>query len=398
MSVRSRKWFTRGLLGAILPLAAGNALAGYALNMPQGVTPISHDIYHLHMMILWICVAIGVVVFGAMIYSIIKHRKSKGAVAAQFHESTAIEIAWTVVPFVILIAMAIPATRTLVAMEDVSNADMTIKITGYQWKWRYDYLNSGIGFFSTLSTPKAEIYNEKPKDANYLLEVDHPLVVPINKKIRMLTTAGDVIHSWWVPDLGAKKDAIPGYINEFWIKIDKPGVYRGQCAELCGKDHGFMPIVVVAKTEKDYEQWVAQQKAEENAAKASNHRTWTKDELIANGKKVFGANCAACHQASGEGIPGNFPPLVQGKTFTASSDLQKHLRDRGFLSADNKIVMGPVKHHLDIVLNGIPGTAMQAFASQLSDADIASVVTYERNSWGNDTGDVIQPADVKAAR
>ena len=398
MSVRSRTWFTRGLLGVILPLAAGDALADYALNMPQGVTPISHDIYHLHMMILWICVAIGVVVFGAMIYSIINHRKSKGAVAAQFHESTAIEIVWTIVPFVILIAMAIPATRTLVAMEDVSNADMTIKITGYQWKWRYDYLNSGIGFFSTLATPKSEIYNQKAKDANYLLAVDHPLVVPVNKKIRLLTTAGDVIHSWWVPALGVKKDAIPGYINESWIKVEKPGVYRGQCAELCGKDHGFMPIVVVAKTEKDYEQWVAEQKSEEHAAQASNHRTWTKDELISHGQKVFGANCAACHQASGEGMAGTFPPLVQGKTFSGSAAMQPHLRDRGFLSADNKIVMGPVKHHLDIVLHGIPGTAMQAFASQLSDADIASVITYERNSWGNNTGDVIQPADVKAAR
>jgi len=385
-------------MGVILPLAAGDALADYALNMPQGVTPISHDIYHLHMMILWICVAIGVVVFGAMIYSIINHRKSKGAVAAQFHESTAIEIVWTIVPFVILIAMAIPATRTLVAMEDVSNADMTIKITGYQWKWRYDYLNSGIGFFSTLATPKSEIYNQKAKDAHYLLDVDHPLVVPINKKIRLLTTAGDVIHSWWVPALGVKKDAIPGYINESWIKVEKPGVYRGQCAELCGKDHGFMPIVVVAKTEKDYEQWVARQQAEENAAQASNHRTWTKDELISHGQKVFGANCAACHQASGEGMAGTFPPLVQGKAFSGSAAMQQHLRDRGFLSADNKIVMGPVKHHLDIVLHGIPGTAMQAFSSQLSDADIASVITYERNSWGNNTGDLVQPADVKAAR
>jgi len=397
MSVRNLKRSAQGLLGAILLLATGEAMAGYALNMPKGVTPISHDVHGLHMLTLWICVAIGIVVFGVMFVSILKHRKSKGAVAAQFHESTTVEVVWTIIPFLILIGMAIPATRTLIAMENVNDAAMTVRITGYQWKWQYTYPDSGISFFSTLSTPKKQIYNEEPKGKNYLLQVDHPLVIPVGKKIRMQITSKDVIHSWWVPDFGLKQDAIPGYVNEFWVKVDKPGTYRGQCAELCGKDHAFMPIVVVAKTEKNYEQWVAQQKQAEGDAQKANDKHWTKDQLISHGKEVFGANCAACHQAGGQGIPGTFPPLVQGKAFSASGDMMQHLTERGFLK-DGKIVMGPVKNHLDIVLHGIPGTAMQAFGSQLSDADIAAVITYERNSWGNNTGDVIQPSDVKAAR
>ena len=247
--------------GAGLLLCSLAASAALDLNMPSGVTPLSQDIYNLHMIIFWICVAIGIGVFGVMFYSIYHHRKSRGAVAAHFHESTRVEIIWTVIPMLILIFMAIPATKTLITIEDTTKPDLTIKVTGYQWKWHYDYLDEGINFFSTLSTPAQQIENQAPKDPNYLLEVDNPLVVPVGKKIRILTTAADVIHSWWVPILGVKRDAIPGFVNASWAVIEKPGVYRGQCSELCGKDHGFMPIVVEAKTEEEYRQWVASKKA-----------------------------------------------------------------------------------------------------------------------------------------
>lgn len=241
-------------------LAAGSARADFTVNMTPGVTAISREVYDLHMLIFWICVAIGAVVFGVMFWSIVHHRKSRGAVAAQFHESTLVEVLWTVVPMLILVAMAVPATRTLIRMADARDADVTIKVTGYQWRWHYDYLNEGIGFFSTSATPQEQIRNAVAKDANYLLEVDRRLVVPVGKKIRILTTAADVIHSWWVPALGWKRDAIPGFINESWTLIEQPGVYRGQCAELCGKDHGFMPVVVEAVPEAEFQQWVAKMK------------------------------------------------------------------------------------------------------------------------------------------
>jgi cytochrome c oxidase subunit II len=253
------------LSGVLAVLSAGPAAADYAVNFQTPVTPMAADIYDLHMLVFWICVAIGVGVFGAMFYAIIRYRKSKGAEAAHFHENTAVEIIWTVIPFLILVGLAIPATRTLIAMENTTNADLTVKVTGYQWKWQYDYPDSGISFFSSLSTPWAEVENRAPKDKNYLLEVDHELVLPIDKKVRFLITAHDVIHSWWVPALGIKKDAIPGYINESWARIEKPGVYRGQCAELCGTGHGFMPIVVRAVTEDEYQQWVAQHKPAKTA-------------------------------------------------------------------------------------------------------------------------------------
>ena len=370
---------TRRALGALtgggLLLGAANAVADYALNLPRGVTPISQDAYDLHMLILWICVAIGAVVFGAMFISIISHRKSRGAVAAQFHESTTVEIIWTIIPFLILIGMAIPATKALIAMEDTSDSDLSIKVTAYQWKWGYDYLDEGISFFSTLSTPKEEIYNEENKGENYLLEVDNPVVVPANKKVRLLITASDVIHAWWVPKLGMKKDAIPGFVNEMWFKIEEPGTYRGQCAELCGKDHGFMPIVVVAKTEEEYSQWVADQKTGSQAAAAEALRDWTQDELVSKGEEVYATNCAACHQANGEGIPGTFP-AIKGSA----------------------IATGPIEQHVALVMNGKPNTAMQAFGPQLSDVDIAAVITYQRNAFGNDAGDIVQPSDIKAAR
>jgi cytochrome c oxidase subunit 2 len=374
LQTKARQLLTR-LAGAALTAYAGGASAEYALNLREGVTPISREAYSLHTLILWICVAIGIVVFGAMFISIVKHRKSRGVKPAQFHESTTVEIIWTVIPFLILIGMAIPATKALVAMEDTSNADLTVKVTGYQWKWGYDYIDDGVSFISSLSTPKEQIYNEQDKDKHYLLEVDNPLVVPTNKKVRLLITSNDVIHAWWVPDLGMKKDAIPGFVNEMWFQIDEEGTYRGQCAELCGKDHAYMPIVVVAKNEADYGEWLTAQKTSSDAVAAAGEREWSQDELMEQGEKVYGTSCAACHQANGAGIPGTFPGLK-----------------------GSAVATGPVDAHLALVMNGKPGTAMAAFANQLSDVDLAAVVTYERNAWGNNSGDLIQPSEVKAAR
>lgn len=375
MWVKKAKRVLTALAGAVMTLGAATASAEYGLNLHRGVTPISQEAYSLHMLIFWVCVSIGVVVFGAMFISIIRHRKSKGVQPAQFHESTTVEIIWTTIPFLILVGMAIPATKALVAMEDTRNSDLSIKVTGYQWKWGYDYLDAGVSFISSLSTPRDQIENTAEKGEHYLLEVDKPLVVPVNKKVRLLITSNDVIHAWWVPELGMKKDAIPGFVNEMWFRIDTEGTYRGQCAELCGKDHGFMPIVVVAKNEQDYNQWLVAQKAASDADAAAAGRDWSKADLMARGEKVYNANCAACHQANGAGVPGAFPALK-----------------------GSAIATGPKADHLDVVMNGKPGTAMAAFGGQLNDIEIAAVVTYERNAWGNDTGDLVQPSEVKAAR
>ena len=380
-AVRSmRKLFVMST--AYLGTAFASAHANWELNMRQGVTETSQAVYDLHMIIFWVCCVIGVVVFGAMIYSMLYHRKSKGAVAAQFHESTAMEILWTVVPIVILVSMAIPATSTLLAMEDSSNPDMTIKVTGVQWKWKYDYLDGdaeGVSFISSLHPDHdaARLVGsgvDVSQIENYLLEVDNPLVIPTGKKVRFLLTAADVIHSWWVPDLGWKRDAIPGFVNEAWTQVDEPGTYRGKCAELCGKDHGFMPIVVVAKAPEDYAKWVAEQKSVAAAAAASSDREWTKDELMAKGEQVYAANCAACHQANGQGLPPAFPSIK-----------------------GSAIATGDPAGHISLVLNGKAGTAMAPYRDILNDADLAAVLTYQRNSWGNDAG-IIQPAAVKAAR
>ncbi len=345
------------------------------LNMTQGVTEISNRVFGLHMTIFYICCAIGAVVFGIMLYSIINHRRSKGAVAANFHESTKVEIAWTLIPFVILILMAIPATKTLIAMEDPSNADLTIKVTGSQWKWHYSYFDKGIEFYSLLATPREQVDGLEKKGEHYLLEVDKPLVLPINKKIRFLMTSEDVIHSWWVPAFAVKKDANPGFINEAWTRIDKPGIYRGQCAELCGKDHGFMPIVVEALNETDFENWLTQQQeaTSNSAAQAEEALTQTlsMEELMEQGQQIYTARCAACHQPNGMGLPGVFPALKA-----------------------SPIVMGSVDVHIEIVLHGKAGTAMQAFANQLTATELAAVITYERNAWDNNTGDLVQAADV----
>ncbi|MFV1972675.1 MAG: cytochrome c oxidase subunit II [Thiohalobacterales bacterium] len=375
MVARKLKCALCGIWGAALLLATGNAFAEYPLNLTPGVTDISHKVYDLHMLIFWLCVVIGFCVFAVLIYSLMTHRKSKGAVPATFHESTTVEIIWTTIPFLILVGMAIPATKTLLALEDTRDADMSIQITGYQWKWKYDYLEDDISFFSVLTTPRDQIEGRAPKDETYLMDVDNPVVVPINKKIRFLITSNDVIHSWWVPDLGWKQDAVPGFINEGWTELSEPGTYRGKCAELCGKDHGFMPIVLIAKTEDDYQQWVADQKAGAAAAAEAATQTWTLDDLVARGESVYNTNCAACHQANGQGIPGVFPAI-----------------------AGSAIATGDVAGHTNIVLDGKAGTAMQAFGAQLGDADLAAVITYQRNAFGNDTGDMVQPSDIAAAR
>lgn len=369
-----------GLFGLLACVPSNVAWAEWELNLTQGVTEISHDVYDMHMYVLWICVLIGVVVFGAMTYSMIMHRKSKGVKAAKFSHSTTAEVIWTVIPFGILITMAVPAANTLIRMEDASDSDLTVKITGHQWKWEYEYLDSGVKIISSLDagSRQAAALDSGIDPAtvdNYLLEVDHPLVLPVNKKIRFILTASDVIHAWWVPEFAIKKDAIPGFINDMWTKIDEEGVYRGQCAELCGRDHGFMPIVVHATSESEYRDWIQTQLASAEAEAQSADREWAMDELMERGEKVYGTYCTACHQPNGQGIEGVFPSLI-------GTDL----------------VLNNMDGHVDVVLNGAPGTAMQAFSTQLNDADIAAVVTYERNAWGNDTGDVIQPAKIKEMR
>jgi len=358
-------------------VATGAALANqYNLQEPQSI--IAREIYDLHTLIMWIIVVIFVVVFGAMTWSIIKHRKSVGHKAEQFHENTTVEIVWTIIPFFILIGIAYPATKTVLAMKDTSSPDITIKATGYQWKWGYDYLQDGISFYSTLATPRDQIDggNDAARSANpnYLLEVDNPVVVPVGKKVRIITTANDVIHAWWVPALGIKQDAIPGFVRDTWFKADKPGTYRGQCAELCGKDHGFMPIVVEAVAPEQYAAWVADQKKRMAATAVDPAKQWTLDELKAHGAKVYAGNCVACHQATGMGLPKVFPAL-SGST----------------------IVNGPKDAQVQLVLNGKPGTAMAPF-KHLTDADIAAVITYTRNNWANKVGDAVAPADVKALR
>jgi len=358
-----------------LTVASSAALAETAgrstENMTPGVTEVSHQIYDLHMYVFWVCVAIGVVVFGVMFYSMWAHRKSRGVQPATFHESTKMEIAWTVIPFLILLVMAGPATSTLLNVYDTDEADLDIMVTGYQWKWKYEYLGKDVSFFSNLATARDEINNLDPKGEHYLLEVDEPLVIPAGKKVRFLVTASDVIHSWWVPDLAVKKDAIPGFVNESWTRVEEPGVFRGQCTELCGKDHGFMPVVVNVVEQSEFDGWLAQR--QEDAAKERElmSQTFSMDELMARGESVYLKACASCHQANGEGIGGAFPALK-----------------------GSAIAMGPVEGHLDIVVNGKQGSAMAAFGAQLSEVDLAAVITYERNAWGNNVGDMLQPIDV----
>ncbi len=395
-------------LGAFVAslLVSTLAQAEYRLNFQEPVTEVAQDIFDLHMLIFWICVVIFVLVFSVMFYSIFAHRKSKNFKASQFSHSTKVEVVWTIIPFFILVAMAIPATKVLIEMEDTTKSDLTIKVTGYQWKWGYDYLDSDISFYSTISTPRAQIdqYDKENAEApgeNYLLEVDNHLVVPSGRKVRALITANDVIHAWWVPAFGVKKDAIPGYINELWfnVEVGKEGTYRGQCAELCGKDHAFMPIVVDVVTGEQFDQWVAsggvsydakveevvetnQEVVEETvepvvveeAPVPVSSKTWTKEQLMSKGEEVS-AQCAACHGADGKGIPGVFPSI-----------------------AGSEIAVGPIDAHIETVMFGRTGTAMTAFAGQLNDEELAAVITFQRNSYGNDAGDVVLPSDIKSKR
>lgn len=352
---------------------SGSGHSAWEVNMTEGVTAMSRSIYGLHMTIFIICAVIGLIVFGVMFYSIIVHRKSRGAKPHQFHESTLVEIIWTTIPFLILVIMAVPATKTLIDIYNTDEADIDIKITGYQWKWQYEYVGEDISFFSNISTPKEQIYNVRKKNPNYLLEVDEPLVLPVGKKVRFLVTAADVIHSWWVPAFAVKRDAIPGFINEAWTNIEKPGIYRGQCAELCGKDHAYMPIVVDARSEADYQSWLAQKKEEAAKERELTSKEWSMDELMARGKQTYNKVCAACHQETGMGMPPVFPAL-KGAAMTTEAD--------------------QIGAHVMIVMNGKKGTAMQAFAGQLSEVDLAAVITYERNAWGNKSGQMVTPKEI----
>lgn len=361
---------------ALTALLIGSvARADWTLNMPRGVTDISQEVYGLHMLTLWVCVVIGVLVFGVMFYSMFKHRKSKGAVSANFHESTKVELAWTLIPAAVIFAIGVKATYTLADMYNFEESEVTVEVVGYQWRWRYRYIDENaeqeVSFFSSMSTPRDEINNRLVKNENYLLEVDEPMVLPTGTKVRFLLSSADVIHSWWVPALAVKKDAIPGIVNEAWTIINEEGTYRGQCTELCGKDHGFMPVVVEAVSREEFDQWLADKQQEAIQLAELNDREWTFDELMERGEEVYGSACASCHQQNGSGVPGAFPAL-----------------------ANSPIALGPAEGHLDVVVNGVRGTAMAAYGNQLSDADMAAVITYERNAWGNDVGDMVTPVDV----
>lgn len=359
-------------------MLSGAAHAAWQLNLQEPVTATAKRVYDLHTLLTWVIFAIFAGVFTVVAYSLVFHRRSKGHKAADFHDNTTVELAWTIVPALILIGIAFPATSALVNMRDTSQPDLTVKVTGYQWKWGYEYLTgdaAGVKFMSVLSTPRDQIENKAPKGEHYLLEVDHPLVVPVGKKVRILTTATDVIHNWSVPAFAVKTDAVPGFLRDTWFRADKEGTYRGQCSELCGKDHGFMPVVVEVVSEEKYAAWVSDQKQQMAAAADDPNKIWKLDELVARGEKIYTANCSSCHQANGQGLPPVFPALD-----------------------GSKIVKGPKEGHLDIVINGKPGTAMAAYGPQLGDTDIAAVVAYERNAWTNKLGEVIQPAEVKARR
>lgn len=365
------------LVALSMLLSSSWAHADWTVNMREGVTAISREVYSLHMIIFWVCVVIGVLVFGVMILSMLMHRKSLGVKPADFHHSTKLEIIWTIIPVVILVVMAIPSTATLTAMYDASDADIDIEVRGLQWKWQYTYLNDDpekeVKFISSLLTPSEEIYNDARKRENYLLDVDNEVVIPINKKIRFLITSQDVIHAWWVPDFAVKKDAIPGFVHESWAIVEEPGIYRGQCAELCGKQHGFMPIVVRAVEQAEYEEWLVGKQEEAKAVFETVGKEWTQEELMVKGEEVYTRVCSVCHQANGQGLPPAFPSLV-----------------------GTGLAVGSMQEHIDIILHGKAGTAMQSFSSQLNAAEIAAVVIYERNAWGNDMGDMIQPREINA--
>lgn len=350
-----------------------------AVDMRPGVTELSARIQQIHHMSFWVCVAVGFIVFGAMFYSMFAHHRTRHPEPAKFSHSTLVEFIWTLIPILILVGMAIPATSTLAVIENNEDSDLTVVITASQWKWHYQYLDSTISYYSNIATPQEQIENLEPKDELYLLDVDNPLVLPTNKKVRFLVTSDDVIHSWWVPDFAVKQDAIPGFINEAWARIPVPGVFRGQCAELCGLDHAYMPVVVEVRPEEEFDAWLEEQRLAAElageAAVAARAKTWPMGELLPIGQEVFVKHCATCHERDGRGQGAKYPALV-----------------------GSQIVTGDVAGHLNRVMNGKAGTEMQAWAPQLSDLELAAVITYERNSWGNDTGDVVQPITVYEAR
>lgn len=345
-------------------------------NLPDGITPITHEVYDLHMLIFYVCLAIAVVVYAVFFYSLIKFQKKKGAVAAKFTENLPLEITWTVIPLLILLAMAFPATYSLMNIDNTQDADLTLKIIGSQWKWEYQYLDDNVHLFSDLGTSFNEIYNEQKKSPHYLRQVTNKLVLPAQKKIRLLLTSDDVIHSWWVSQFGLKKDAIPGVINEAWVKIEKPGIYRGQCAELCGRGHAFMPIVVDVKTPKEFSAWIAKKKQEKKTADPVDKQYFKLMRMVRDGRKNYGFSCAMCHGPDGHGEI----PLIPA------------------LKGDSVATGYPINRQIDIVLKGIPGSAMPAFYYELSNYQLASILTYERNAWGNDTGEIVQPMDVARRR
>jgi len=362
-----------GGLSAAATASSAHAIAWY---FESPGSQLARDIDHLHQYVMWLIIVIFVGVFGFMFYACFAHRKSKGHAAEQFHENTLVEILWTVIPAIILVVIAWPVTKVVIAQKDTSSPDLTIKVTGFQWKWGYDYVKGegeGISFVSMLSTPREQIEGKAPKGENYLLEVDNELVVPIGKKIRVITTAADVIHSWWVPAFGAKQDAIPGFLRDLWFKPEVLGTFRSQCVELCGKEHGFMPIVVRVVSQEDYSKWVAEQQQQKQAQADDPNKKWEPKDLMARGEKVYDQICVACHAAQGQGTPAMKAPALAG----------------------NKFVIGAKNGPIDTVLNGRPNTAMQAFGKQLSDTEIAAVLTYVRNSWGNKAPEV-QPAEVLA--
>jgi cytochrome c oxidase subunit 2 len=361
------------IISALLIFSVPMKADWLALNMTRGATDISNEVFELHMLIFWICVAIGVVVFGVMFYSMYAHTKKKNPVAATFHENHKVEIAWTIIPFLILIAMAIPASKTLVKIYDDEAGDLNIQVTGYQWKWQYNYLEDDVSFFSNLSTDMDEINNLVPKGENYLQEVDEMVLIPVGKKVRFLITANDVIHSWWMPAFAIKQDAIPGFVNTAWTKVDKPGIYRGKCTELCGKNHGFMPIVVKVVEQSEYDEWVSGKREAAMKMAELTTKDWTAEELVARGESVYAVNCVACHQTNGQGISGIFPAL-------AGSD----------------IVLNDKERNIEILMEGVQGAAMNSF-SYLSEVELAAVITYTRQSWGNENngdGEIVIPKDI----
>ena len=370
--------FLPGLLSSALMLISTHASAAWELNMPVGITDISRETYSLHMLITIICALIAVVVYGVLIWSLVKYRKSKGAKSASFHENTTIEIIWTVIPIIILVAMAIPSTGVLRQIYDASESELDIMITGYQWRWQYSYLDDEgeeVSYFSNLATTDDQIAGLDEKNENYLLEVDEPMVIPVNTKVRFLLTSADVIHSWWVPDFAVKKDAIPGFVNEAWVIAEETGTFRGQCTELCGQDHGFMPIAVEVVEQAEFDTWYGERQAAAAAIAELTSQDWNLEQLVAQGETVYRTFCMACHQVNGQGLPPAFPALT-----------------------GSAIAIGPIEDHINIVLNGSPGTAMAAFGAQLNPVDLAAVITYERNALGNNVGDFVTPIEILQAQ